>query len=437
MAVKVPKRIAMTLINSLKGGVVPRIGLEYIAVGRKEEIGALLDDVEMIAGGGSSFRFIVGRYGSGKSFLLQTVRGYAMERGFAVMDADLSPERKLVGGKGQGLATYRELMKNLAVRTKPDGNALPLILERWISGVKLSLIQSGVKESAPTFTEQVEEQIFSVIGQMEDLVHGFDFAKVLTLYWKSICMQDDALRSNVLRWFRGEYQTKTEAKNELGVNAIVTDDDWYDYVKLFSAFLTAAGYRGMLLMIDELVNIYRTSNAVARQYNYEKLLTMYNDMMQGRASHLGIIMCGTVQSLEDSRRGVYSYEALRSRLERGRFAGEDTRNMLSPVISLKPLSQEELLILIERLDDIHAGLYGTDPALSIEDDVDFLRVEFSRVGAGKLITPREIIRDYIELLEIVMQNPDVSASQIIREKLPANLPDKEAVQEQELTEFIF
>ncbi len=437
MAVKIPKRIALTLINSLKGGVVPRIGLEYIAVGRKEEINALLDDVEMIADGGSSFRFIVGRYGSGKSFLLQTVRGYAMERGFAVMDADLSPERRLVGGKGQGLATYRELMKNLAVRTKPDGNALPLILERWIDGVKLSLLQSGVMESAPDFTAQVEEKIFAVVGQMEDLVHGFDFAKVLTLYWKSICTGDDALRSNVLRWFRGEYQTKTEAKNELGVNVIVTDDDWYDYVKLFSAFLTAAGYRGMLLMIDELVNIYRTSNAVARQYNYEKMLTMYNDMMQGRASHLGIIMCGTVQCLEDTRRGVYSYEALRSRLERGRFAEEEARNMLAPVISLKPLSQEELLILIERLDDIHAGLYGTAPSLSTEDDVDFLKVEFSRIGAGKLITPREIIRDYIELLEIVMQNPEVSASQIIQEKLPANLPGQEAEEEQGLTEFIF
>ncbi len=432
---KIPKRIASVLMNSLKGGVVPRIGLEYVTVGRKAEIDALLDDVDMIAEGGASFRFIAGRYGSGKSFLLQTIRNYAMERGFAVMDADLSPERRLVGSKGQGLATYRELMKNLSVRTKPDGGALPLILERWITSIKAGLMQNGVSPDAPDFDAKVEQQIYAVIGQMEELVHGFDFAKVIALYWRGVQQGADELRSGALKWLRGEYQTKTEAKAELGVNVIVSDDDWYDYVKLFSAFLTAAGYKGTLLMIDELVNIYRVTNRVTRQYNYEKMLTMYNDMMQGRVSHLGIIMCGTVQCIEDTRRGVFSYDALRSRLEKGRFAEDGMSNMLAPIISLNPLSQEELLILVEKLDDIHAGLYGTEPTLTTDDDIKFLEVEFSRVGAGTNITPREIIRDYIELLDIVMQNPGVKAGEIIENRLPQSKPAEE--EESEFAEFIF
>ncbi len=431
----IPKRIASTLMNSLKGGVVPRIGLEYVTVGRKPEINALLDDVEMIAEGGASFRFIAGRYGSGKSFLLQTIRNYAMERGFAVMDADLSPERRLVGAKGQGLATYRELMKNLSVRTKPDGGALGLILERWITGIRSELIAQGVSPESADFEAQMEGKIYAVIGQMEELVHGFDFAKVITLYYKAVQGGNDDLRSAALKWLRGEYQTKTEAKNELGVNVIVNDEDWYDYIKLFSAFLLAAGYRGTLMMIDELVNIYRVTNSVTRQYNYEKMLTMYNDMMQGRVGHLGIIMCGTVQCIEDTRRGVFSYEALRSRLERGRFAEDAYANMLSPIIMLSPLTQEELLILVEKLDDIHAVMYGGQPMLSTEDDVKFLQVEFARVGAGMHITPREIIRDYIELLDIVMQNPELDAKTVIETKLPQSVAEEE--EESEFADFIF
>ena len=142
---KVPRRIAQTLINALKGGVVPRVGLPYITVGRRREIEALLSDVDMIAEGGASFRFIMGRYGSGKSFLLQTLRSYVMAKNFVVVDADLSPERRLQGTRGQGLATYRELIRNMATKTTPEGGALTLILDRWISRVQ----QETAEETPP------------------------------------------------------------------------------------------------------------------------------------------------------------------------------------------------------------------------------------------------------------------------------------------------
>lgn len=324
---RVPKRIAQTVLNSLKGGVVPRIGLPYITVGRKEEIEALLHDVDIIQDGGASFRFIVGRYGSGKSFLLQTIRNYVMDKNFVVVDGDLSPERRLQGSKGQGLATYRELIQNLSTKTRPEGGALTLILDRWINSVQSQVAQSGIANDDPKFEAEVDKKIYAVISSLNELVHGFDFAKLLNMYYHAYMSNDDETKAKVLKWFRGEYSHKTEAKKDLGVDIIISDSDWYEYLKLFAAFFRQAGYAGLMIMIDELVNIFKIPNAISRQYNYEKILTMYNDTLQGKAKYLGIIMCGTPQAIEDRRRGVYSYEALRSRLATGKFVQNGARDM--------------------------------------------------------------------------------------------------------------
>jgi len=412
----VPKRIASNLINALKGGVVPRTGLGYIAVGRTAEINALLHDVEITEQGGAFFRFIVGRYGSGKSFLLQTIRQHVMDRGFVTADADLSPERRLMGSKGQGLATYRELMRNLSVKTKPDGGALSLILEKWITSVRNEVIEEGTAPSDIFFDTAVEKKIYVKISELQDMVHGFDFAKVINAYHRAYSMGEEEKTACVIKWLRGEYSTKTEAKNDLGVNVIITDENWYDYIKILTAFFVKAGYKGFVLMIDELVNIMKIPHSVTRQYNYEKILMMYNDVLQGKATHLGIIMGGTPQCIEDPRRGVFSYEALRSRLERGRFATDDVHDLLAPIIKLQPLTYEELTVLTEKLTEIHAGLYGYESRVTLEDRIYFIKAEFGRVGANVNITPREMIRDFIELLNMAMQNPDKTLPQLMGEE---------------------
>ncbi len=410
---KIPKRIASAVINSLKGGVVPRIGLPYIAVGRKREIEAMLHDVDIISEGGATFRFIVGKYGSGKSFLLQTIRNYVMDRNFVVVDADLSPERRLQGTKGQGLATYKELIRNMSTKTKPEGGALTLILDRWINNVRAEVASTDSMDN-PQFQKNVEKKIFETVNSLSEMVHGYDFARLLSLYYRAFEEGDDEAKGKVVKWFRGEYNTKSEARSELGVNIIITDDDWYEYIKLFAMFLKKAGYSGMLILVDELVNIYKIPNSITRQYNYEKILTMYNDTLQGKAQYLGIIMCGTPQCIEDTRRGVYSYEALRSRLAEGRFGREGTRDMLAPVIKLEPLSYEEMLVLTEKLAEIHSGLFDYEQMLSQDDLIDFIKIEYSRIGADTNITPREIIRDFIELLNIVYQNPDINVAVLLR-----------------------
>ena len=411
---KVPKRIAQTVLNSLKGGVVPRIGLPYIAVGRKNEIEALLHDVDIISEGGASFRFIVGRYGSGKSFLLQTIRNYVMDRGFIVADADLSPERRLQGTRGQGLATYRELISNLSTKTKPEGGALTLVLDRWISAVQSEAIrETGLSPDDPALAAATDRKIYAVTASVSELVHGFEFARLLSAYYRAYLEGDDETKAKVVRWFRGEYALKSEAKEALGVNIIITDDDWYDYLKLFAVFFRQAGYAGMMIMVDELVNIYKIPNTITRQYNYEKMLTMYNDTLQGKARYLGILMGATPQALEDKRRGIYSYEALRSRLSEGRFSRPGARDLLAPVIRLEPLTAEEMLVLCEKLAEMHAGLYGYPRRVTTEDLVSFLKIEYGRIGADQNITPREVIRDFIELLDLLYQNPDMGVGALL------------------------
>lgn len=403
----IPKRVASAVINSLKGGVVPRTGLSYITVGRSNEIDAILHDVDIVADGGAAFRFIEGRYGSGKSFLLQAVRNYVLDRGFVVIDADLSPERRLHGRNGQGLATYRELMANMSTRTMPEGSALGLILDRWMASVV-------ERASDRNDTVSVMKTASSDIAPLEPMVHGFDMGGVLMAYARGYCAEDDTLRQNAMRWLRGEFRTRTEAKAALGVNAVITDDDWYDYVKLLAMFLRSAGYKGLIVMIDELVNIYKIPNRISRESNYEKILSMYNDVLQGRARHMGVMMCGTPECVENPQRGVFSYEALRSRLEDGRFSCEGRRDMLAPIIKLDPLTAAEMTVLTEKLADIHAVLFGYERTMTEEDLISFVKLEYARIGSESYITPREVVRDFIELLDIVHQHPGVDVSQLLK-----------------------
>lgn len=412
MTNQVPTRIANILINALKGGVVPRVGLEYITVGRALEISTILHDIEMIEQGSAAFRFIVGKYGSGKSFLLQTIRNYATAKGFVVVDADLSPERRFAGTKGQGLATYKELIQNLSTKSKPDGGALPLILEKWISEIQAS-VKSGSDATGDEFNKLVEKQIYTVAGSLEGMVNGFEFAKAVVAYWKAYQQDDLAMKSNVLKWFRGEYTSRKEAKADLDINFTVNDETWYDFLKILAAFLVSAGYKGMLVIIDELVNIYKIPNSITRANNYEKILTMYNDVLQGKAKHIGFLMGGTLQCIEDKYKGLFSYEALRSRLSEGHFATDRIKDLSAPIIRLQMLSQEEMYILVEKLRDIHMQLYSYTSTLKHDDLLYFLTVEYNRVGAETHITPREIIRDFIELINILHQNPKMSVSEIL------------------------
>ena len=401
------KRISTSIMNSLKGGVVPRIGLGHIAVGRESEINALLKDIEIIQDAGSTFRFIVGKFGSGKSFLLQTIRTYALDKGFVVLDADLSPERRLVGNNGQGLATYKELIKNLSTKTKPDGGALSLIIDRWLISIQNKIIQEkNLLPETEEFISEVKKEIYLITNEIQDLVNGFDFSKLLIKYWEATLSSDNDTKNNILKWLRGEYTTKTDVKRELGISTIISDDNWYEYIKLITRFVVLSGYNGVLMLIDELINIYKIPNQIARQYNYEKILTLYNDTLQGKSPNLGIIICGTPTSVEDTRRGVFSYEALKSRLEDSRFANEDVRDLMAPIIRLKPLTIEEMFVLMDRLADIHSQLYEYERKLNNIDIQTFLSVEYNRMGANKNITPREIIRDFIEIMNTLYQYPE-------------------------------
>lgn len=413
MAKLPPKRISNSLMNALRGGVVPREGAEYIAVGRTDELEAILHDIDILEEGGSTFRFIVGEFGSGKSFLFSIIRSHVTKKGFVVLDADLSPNRKLTGSKNEGLNLYRELIKNMSTQSCPNGGALSLILDKWINNFYLEARSNKISDEERK--DYILDRIYESCSSLRDMVHGFEFGKLLENYYISYENGDSEKKDNVLKWLRGEYNLKREAKNDLGVSIIISDNDWYDYIKLITTFSVQAGYKGVLMLCDEMINLSKISNKIARENNFEKLLMLYNDTLQGKAQNLGIIMGATPKSLEDERRGVFSYEALRSRLDKGSFSSVGMKDLLSPILSIKKLNDSELFVLLERLGELHASLFGKN-TIDENDIKQFLKSEFLRVGANEKITPREIIRDFIEVMNLLLQNPDSSVESILNNK---------------------
>ncbi len=410
---KVPKRILNSLINALSAGVVPRSGAPYIAIGRREETEALLSDLDNVEDGGSAMRFLIGRYGSGKSFLLQLIRGHAIDRGFVTADADLSPERRLCGTNGSGVATYRELINNMSSKTSPEGGALTVIISRWLSEKQSELASKGFQPGSDEFFCEMRSELYRVTGQLEDKVGGFDLATVLNKYYIAIQNGDEQLRSACLRWIRGEYLTKTEARRELGTQGIITDENWYDFIKLLAAFVKSIGYKGLMIYIDECVNLYKITNRVSREKNYEKILSVFNDTLQGKAPNLGVVFVGTPQFLEDTRRGLFSYEALRSRLADSDILKGGFKNLSGPVIRLIRLTDTELFALITRISSLYSSCYSYKIPLSQSEMETFLRICSAKAGADTMITPREIIRGYISLLNILRQNPEADFSSVI------------------------
>ena len=313
------------------------------------------------------------------------------------------------------MATYRELMKNLASKASPDGGALPRVLARWITDLQGCVMASGLSPDDAAFSPTVERTVFETLRELEGLVGGFDFARVVTAYWRAYNEGNDDRKSACLRWLRGEYATKTEARHDLGfaVSLIIDDDNWYDFLKLWAALARHIGYRGLVVFVDECVNLYKISHRVSRENNYEKILSMFNDTLQGRAPGLALVLGGTPQFLEDTRRGLFSYEALRSRLCDSRFALTGFKNLIGPVIRLRRLSDDELFALISRITKLYAQNYGAEPRITEEEMVHFLNICLSRAGADSMITPREMLRDYMTVLNILMQNPEVSFDEVV------------------------
>lgn len=386
-----------TIIQALRSGVVPRLGLQHIQVGRQGEIEAIVRDIDRVADGGASVRFIIGSYGSGKTFFLFLVRQIALQRKFVVMQADLGPDRRIHATGGQARSLYAELARSLSTRSSPDGGALRAILETFIS------------QTAEQFPgKPIEAAISARLTGLREMVSGYDFAAVVAAYAKGYEESNEALQDAALRWLRGEYTTKTEARADLGVRTIIDDASFYDALRLLAKFVRIAGFAGLLVSLDEMVNLYKLQNAQARKQNYEQILRIFNDALQGTTEGLGILFGGTPDFLLDPRRGLYSYEALQTRLASNSFATGELIDLTGPVIRLPSLSVEELLHLLERLRDVFAA--GDRAAYLVPDEAlhAFLDYCRSKIGEAYFQTPRNTIKAFVDLLSILEQNPGLS-----------------------------
>ena len=423
MVANVPKRTLNTLMNAISSGVVPRRGLEYIAVGRKKETQTFVNDLDETAEGGGAFRFISGRFGNGKSFMTQMVRNYAMDKGFVVMDADLAINRRITGSKGEGVNTYRELVKNTAYRTRPEGGAMEPILQEWAE----SLCDELGGRDAVTL-DGVRHIVRQKTAEMASMQYYRDFATVLSQYvYSYLTDQED---DPAIRWLKGEYDLKSNVRKDLGVSTLVDDSDWYEIIKLWTRLFVTLGYKGMVVFLDEAVVLYKLQNKVSRSNNYERLLTMFNDIMQGKSSYLSMYVCGTPEFIQDPNRGLYSYEALKSRLVSGRYeTGYD--NYLGPVINLRPLSNEEIFVLLRTVKGLHEQRYGYTSDIDDRKLEIYLKTVLSGSVSSSMLTPREITRDLISLLDTLHQNPQATFEQLVQGRKVANdrNPDDDIIED--------
>jgi hypothetical protein len=384
------------LIQSLRAGVTPRLGARHIQVGRDAEIAALDKDLERIADGGSAFRLVIGEYGSGKTFFLNLLRGEAMERQLVVAHADLNPGRRLQSSGGEARSLYAELMKNMATRTKPEGGALTTIVEKFITTALSEARKAGKKP---------EDIIHERLENLSELVMGYDFATVIAAYWRAYEKDDDTLKANAIRWLRGEFSAKTDARHALGVREIIGDAALYDQIKLLARFCRLAGYQGLLICLDELVNLYKLANPLARNGNYEQILRILNDLEQGSAEGLGFILGGTPEFLTDPRRGLYSYPALQSRLAENPFARNGLVDLSGPVLRLNNLSREQFFALLGKLSAVYHSEQDNFVPLPAEALPAFMGQCEKKLGEATFRTPRTTIKAFIDLLAVLEQNP--------------------------------
>ena len=393
-----------TLLQALRTGVVPRVGQQYIQVGRANEVQALVSDINRIADGGSGVRFVIGEYGSGKTFFLHLVRSIALQQKLVTVHADLSPDRRLQATGGQARSLYSELMRNMATRAKPEGGAMSNVVERFIS--------EALREGQET-NRTPESVIRSRLDQLTELTGGYDFAEVIAKYWQGYDTGNEQLKMDAVRWLRGEFSTRTDARAALGVRTIIDDANVYDQLKLLALFVRLAGFSGLLVCLDEMVNLYKLANSQARNSNYEQILRIINDATQGTGSGLGFIMGGTPDFLMDPRRGLYSYSALQSRLAENSYATNGLVDYTGPVIRLANLSPVDFYVLLTKLRTVQAG--GDPAKYTITDDGirSFMGHCATRIGDSYFRTPRNSIKGFLDLLAVLEQNPDQAWSNLI------------------------
>jgi hypothetical protein len=416
MALKIKEKEATAIINSLSGGVVPRIGVQHITVGRQLEIEAFTQALDDVKNGHSMVKFWIGDFGSGKSFMLHLLNTVAIKQKFVVSNADFTPDNRLYSNDGKALVLYSAIMDNIAIQTKPEGGALPTLLDKWIEQV----VSNTAQVNNVPITEIRDEKYFNLIqSNIMQTVNevtetgGFDFGVVVIKYYEGYIKNDEFLRRSALKWLKGEYSTKTEARQDLGVREIVNDLNYYDMLKNFCRLFVSIGYRGFMINLDEAINLYKISTANVRAKNYEKVLTIFNDCFQGKVSNLFINFAGTKEFLENERRGLFSYDALKTRLETNKFETLEYRDLAQPVIKLVPLNHNEIFVLLKKLKEIFDTNFNVSININDNDIQSFMEELFNKPGASEFLTPREVIRDFLNILSILRQNPSADKKTLI------------------------
>jgi hypothetical protein len=405
-----------SIINALQGGVVPRTGIQHMLVGRSKETDAIIKSLENVASGNSEVKFWIGDFGSGKSFMLQLIEALALKTNFVVSKVDFTPVNRLYASDGKARALYTEIVSNLITQTDQDGNALPSILDQWIEAVMNEVVEKNNIDFDSLNTQANRKLVSNVIidtTRKFGAPGGFEFGQVIAKYYEGYASDNVALQESALRWLKGQYTAKTDSMRELGIREIITDSNYYDMLKNLAELFVAVGFQGFVINLDEAINLYKIAQGQSREKNYERIMSIYNDCLQGRAKNMFVNFGGTRRFLDDERRGLFSYEALKGRLSFGKFEDGEFVDLSQPVIYLKPLSQEEIFTLLSKLKTIFEQHNKVTVPCTREQIERYMEGQLNRPGAAEFLTPRSVIRDFLQILNIAQQNPDTSIDALL------------------------
>ncbi|HCH32411.1 MAG TPA: ATP-binding protein [Oceanospirillaceae bacterium] len=392
------------VLKSLRAGVVPADHIDLIQVGRAGEQATLAKDILHISKGGSSVRFVTGAYGTGKTFIGELTRQQGIKQGLVVASAALSPDKRLQARTGETRNLYSALVRSFSTKARPDGTALVNIVERFIL---TTLREAHVNNVGP------EQHIAFRLGDFEELAGGFDFIKVIQRYWLGLENQDEALKSTALRWLRGEFSSLTDARAALGVRSIIDYRNFFSGLKMLCQFVRMAGYPGLLICLDEMVALHELSHKQARINNFNEILNIVNDCLQGQVQGMGFVFLGTPEFVYDDKKGLFSMPALKSRLAPNVMAKNGLKDVSGPVIELQPLQEMEMDDLLHKLRDLQA--YGNAKDYLIDDmELWALLLQCRTVyGDQYFLNPRLAIKTMLDLLAVSEQNPQADVAQLI------------------------
>lgn len=388
--------ILREIIDSLRNGTVPAEGTENIAVGIDEELTEIQDQIERTREDKSAFKFIIGDYGSGKTFFSTSVREMAYDKKFVVSSVVISQETPL--HKFEEL--YRKIMEGMRTSENKKIPAFNFILEEWLLNIEDKVIEiEGLDpyEDSKKFQIEMNKRIneeLMIVGSI-----AASFANAIRAFYKAKYEGDTVLAQGAVAWLKGD-NVRAELKSKLGVIGTITRENSFEFFRALLQMIKTAGYEGLMIILDEVETVQKLVRKDMRSAAYENLRFFIDESDRNSFPSCFFLYTGTTDLME-SEKGFKSLEPLYQRIKVEREKGDKFKNLRQPVMFLDGLNRDRLYEVACRVRNIHGQVYSWMPNDKLTDDFIKRLINDMTLGFGGEINigPRGFLRTLIDILD--------------------------------------